>query len=223
MRSPCGARQPAREDTLWSVGRVIVLLLAVLALAGCGGSSPKASAPNAPPVPISNFKGLKIAPRPAPAIALHDASGKPYTLAAQRGSYTLVTFIYTKCPDVCPLITANLNATLRLIGARAHRVDVLAVSVDPKGDTPAAVRAYATRMHLVPQFHYLIGTSAQLRKVWNAWQVEAVSGNKAIVDHVAYTALVDPAGKERLIYDAQTHAADIVHDLHLLMQKPATS
>ena len=89
-------------------------------------------------------------------------TGTPVTLAGQRGRYVLVTFLYTHCPDVCPLIAANLNAALRTLGAGTKHVRVLAVSVDPKGDTAAAVRAYRTRMHLLPQFRYLIGTRAEL-------------------------------------------------------------
>ena len=63
-------------------------------------------------------------------IALHDADRRRVTLAQQRGRYVLVTFIYTHCPDVCPLITANLNAALRRLGPARSNVRVLAVSVN---------------------------------------------------------------------------------------------
>ncbi|HEU5361682.1 MAG TPA: SCO family protein, partial [Gaiellaceae bacterium] len=129
--------------------RPLIVVLAVLAtapLAGCGASvSGDSAGATQPP---SRFRGTELTPpRPAPPIALHDARGTPVTLAAQRGRYVLVTFIYTHCPDVCPLITQNLNAALRNLGAQQRgRVRVLAVSVDPKGDTAAAVRAYERRM-----------------------------------------------------------------------------
>ena len=130
----------------------------------------------------------------------------------------LVTFIYTQCPDVCPLITQNLNAALRAIGPSArNRVRVLAVSVDPKGDTPKAVRAYIREKHLFPQFRYLIGSRAELRRVWKAWHVLAVASKPDVVDHVAYTALIDTTGKERVLYDSSVHATQVVHDLRVLM------
>ena len=130
----------------------------------------------------------------------------------------LVTFIYTHCPDVCPLITQNLNAALRVIGPSARsRVRVLAVSVDPVGDTPKAVRAYAREKHLFPQFRYLIGSRAELRRVWKAWHVLAVEAKPDLVDHVAYTALIDTKGKERVLYDSSVHATQVVHDLRVLM------
>ena len=204
--------------------RAAPILLVVLALAACGGS--KSSAPPKPLTPKpapSRFRGIVVPTAKAPPIALHDASGHAYTLAGQHGHYTLVTFLYTHCPDVCPLIAANLNQALRLSHAATTHVSVLAVSVDPKRDTPAAVTAYAKRMHLVPQFHYLIGTPAQLHPVWSTYHVAAVSRAAGLVDHVAYTVLVDPQGRERLIYDAQVKTAMVVHDLRVLMHARSTT
>jgi protein SCO1/2 len=197
--------------------RGFAFLLVVTVLAGCGSSAATVTAP-AVTAPKKRFAGGELAPpRPAPPIALHDAHGHVVTLAAQRGRYVLVTFIYTHCPDVCPLITRNLNAAVRSLGPRRTRVRVLAVSVDPKGDTPAAVRAYARRLHLVPEFRYLIGSRAALQRVWSAWHVLAVASKPDLVDHVAYTALVDPSGKERLLYDSSVHASQVIHDLRVLM------
>jgi protein SCO1/2 len=194
----------------------VLAALAVTLVSGCGssGSSEPASATTA----ASRFRGTELTPpRAAPPIALHDAHDRPVTLAGQRGRYVLGTFIYTHCPDVCPLITQNLNAALRQLGPERSRVRVLAVSVDPKGDTPAAVRAYERRMHLVPQFRYLIGSRAELLRVWKAWHVLAVSTKPDLVDHVAYTALVDTTGKERVLYDSSVKARQVLHDLRVLL------
>jgi protein SCO1/2 len=197
------------------VARVLPLLLLAAVLAGCGASN----AAETTAAPKSRFAGGELTPPvAAPPIALHDVNGARVTLAAQRGRYVLVTFIYTHCPDVCPLITQNLNAALRVIGPKARRqVRVLAVSVDPAGDTPRAVRAYIRAKHLFPQFRYLIGTRAELRRVWKAWHVLAVETKPDLVDHVAYTALVDTKGKERVLYDSSVHATQVVHDLRVLM------
>lgn len=194
------------------------MLLAVLALvAGCGNPRPKLV--DAPPPTKATFAGGALTPpRPAPPLSLADASGRPFTLGSLRGHHVLVTFLYTHCPDVCPLIASNLNTVLRTIGPRS-KVEVLAVSVDPKGDSPRAVRAYARRMHLVPSFHYLIGSRAQLRRVWAAWNVVSVDRKPNLVDHIAYTALVDARGRERVLYDAQVNAQQVLHDLRLLTKQ----
>lgn len=201
------------------VTRLAGLLCAALVLAGCGTSSARVEAPSAP---ASKFAGSELTPpRRAPPIALHDAHGRAVSLAAQRGRYVLVTFLYTHCPDVCPLIAENLNAALRRLGADRSRVRVLAVSVDPKGDTAAAVRAYERRMHLLPQFRYLLGTPAALHTVWNAWHVATLHPSPGVVDHVTYTALVDPKGSERVLYGSSVRAAQVLHDLRVLMRTGA--
>jgi len=195
--------------------RALPVLLLTVVLVGCGSSN----AAQTTTAPKQGFAGGELTPpRTAPPIALHDANGDRVTLAAQGGRYVLVTFIYTHCPDVCPLITQNLNAALRVIGSNARRkVRVLAVSVDPKGDTPQAVRAYARAKHLFPQFQYLIGSRAELRHVWKAWHVLAVESKPDLVDHIAYTALIDTNGMERVLYDSSVHATQVVHDLRVLM------
>lgn len=199
--------------------RALPLIAVVVLAAGCGSST--ATVIKAPPQAKRTFSGGAVTPpRPAPGFSLQDAAGRRFTLSARRGRYVLVTFLYTHCPDVCPLIASNLNTVLRVLGPRSN-VEVLAVSVDPKGDTAATVRAYEKRMHLQPGFHFLIGTRAALRPVWAAWHVLAVDRRANLVDHVAYTALVDPQGKERLLYDAQVNAQQVLHDLRLLKKNRA--
>jgi protein SCO1 len=203
-----------------TVPLAVVLAVAAFFSTGCGSSSAtKIEGPTTTSESASGFAGAALQPpRPAQPIALHDADGHAVTLAAERGRYVLVTFLYTHCPDVCPLIAGNLNAALRTLGPARDRVSVLAVSVDPAGDTAAAVRAYRTRMHLLPQFRYLIGSRAELRRVWLAWHVLSVQRKPDLVDHVAYTALIDPAGKQRVLYGSGVKAWQVVHDVRRLMR-----
>jgi protein SCO1 len=184
---------------------------AVLALAGCGGrAQPQVEHPTAPPPRVG---GAIIASKPvAPAIALHDAGGRPVRLSDFHGKWVAVAFLYTHCPDVCPLIAQNLNAAL----ARAGDLRVVAVSVDPKGDTPGAVRAYARSHRLRPAFHYLIGSRRQLQPVWRSWHVATVPGPSDTVGHTSFEVLVDPEGRERVFYDAQVTTADVLQGLHRL-------
>jgi protein SCO1 len=193
----------------------VVASFFALVVAGCGGAS---EATPTPAVTPSTFAGSEVTPpKPLPDFTLQDQSGHRVSVAAQRGKLVLVTFLYTHCPDVCPLITQNLVAALRELGPTRNDVRVLAVSVDPKGDTPKSVRAFV-KAHRVPsQFHYLTGPRAELVKVWKAYDVGAVASNPGLVDHTAYTMLADRSGDGRVIYDSQVKAKDVVHDVRMLL------
>ena len=58
-------------------------------------------------------------------------SGDAVTLSALRGSVVAMAFLYTRCPDVCPLTAAQFRAAQQQLGADASRVRFVAVSVDP--------------------------------------------------------------------------------------------
>jgi cytochrome oxidase Cu insertion factor (SCO1/SenC/PrrC family) len=106
--------------------------------AGCGSHS----RPRGATTPGATFEGLAIQPpKPAPALALNYA-GQPVKLSTFRGKAVLVTFVYTHCPDVCPLIVANLAAAQRQLGSEARHLQVIAVTVDPEHDTRRAVQQF---------------------------------------------------------------------------------
>ena len=185
----------------------LLLTLAVLC-AGCGAAKKVV------------FTGQAIVPPiPAPSFALRNDRNQLERFAAKSDHYTVITFLYTHCPDVCPIIAGNLNRALQTATAKSARLQVVAISVDPKGDTAAAVRTYVAERQLLPTFHYLIGTWAQLSPVWKDFHIAAVPGIKGTVTHDAFEILVDPAGQERLIYGKDVQPGWIVHDLALLTKE----
>ena len=197
--------------TAMRLGIASLAAAALLVVAGCGAT--KKQAATAP-----TFRGATVVdPATAPDFALRDQAGRLTRMSAQRGRYTLVTFLYTHCPDVCPLLAAHLNTALRQLGPGTG---VLAVSVDPKRDTALAVHRFVATHGLVPAFRYLTGTAAQLKPVWAAYHVasDPQHGTTAVA-HSAYVLLVDPQGVERLVYDSNVKASDIVHDIDALKEK----
>ena len=178
----------------------------VVALSGCGGST------------HVTFVGKELPSLPSPAFTLHDDAGRPVILPAKPGHYVLVAFLYTHCLDVCPIIAGNVNRALKTATAKQAGLSVLAVSVDPKGDTAAAVRAYVKEHALVSSFHYLIGSRSQLAPVWKRFHIGAVAGKDETVTHQAYEFLIDPSGHERVLYGANVQPGWIVSDLKTLMK-----
>jgi protein SCO1 len=186
---------------------LLALTAAALLAAGASAAAPPA------------FNGGRIEnPSHLPGFALHDQSGRKVSLEGQRGKLVLLTFLYTHCKDVCPLTAQNLSAAVRLLGRKANDVRVLAVSVDPRGDTPKSVRHFIRSHRLAPEFHYLIGSKAQLEPIWRVYGVTPVKRGKGDLDHTLYTVLADGSGKARVLYDATATPTDVAHDLRLLLE-----
>jgi protein SCO1 len=137
--------------------------------------------------------------------------GRPYT----------VTFLYTSCPDVCPLIGQELGEALGRLGRASGKVAVVAVSVDPKGDTAEAARSWLRRHRLPSNFHYGIGSERELRPVWKAHFVAPQAPGSAESLHTASIWLVDARGRWRTKFSggAPVPPGDIAHDLRLLLRE----
>jgi protein SCO1/2 len=195
----------------------LLALGAALGVALTGGSGrPTLPGGTRQSAPGSGFFGtLALPARPAPAIDLHDDRGRRVTLAAYRGRAVLVTFLYTHCPDVCPLIASNLGVALEQLGARASRAQLIAISVDPSGDTPAAVARFLAAHRLAGRMQYLLGSPSQLARTWAAWSV----GSRRQIgqpDRVAHSALVygiTASGILKTLYPASFDPAQTVHDV----------
>jgi protein SCO1 len=158
--------------------------------------------------------------RPAPQIRLTDgASGTTFDTSSLLGKPYAVTFLYTSCPDVCPLIGDELQEALTQLGPLAAKVAVVAVSVDPHGDTPAAVRAWL-KVHDEPaNFHYLIGTEAELKPVWAGYYAAPQTPGDPQSSHSATIWLVDGHGDRRalILAGVPVSGGDLAYDFRALL------
>ena len=196
---------------------VLLAGAAALAISLSGGSSrPALPGGVRQGAPGSGFFGtLAVPARPAPAIDLRNSRGQRVTLAAYRGKAVFVTFLYTHCPDVCPLMASNLGVALNELGRRASSAQLIAISVDPSGDTPAAVGHFLAGHGLAGRMQYLIGSPAQLARTWAAWSVGSAR-EVGQPDRVAHSALVygiTASGLLKTLYPASFDPAQIVHDV----------
>jgi protein SCO1 len=202
---------------------LIVIALGALSFALLGGSS-KPALPGGvgQSTPGQGFFGTLALPvKPAPPLALRNYRGSPVTLSEYRGKAVLVTFLYTNCPDICPLIAANLRVALSELGATARRVQVIAVSVDPRGDTPAAVEKFLRAHEMLGRMQYLIGSHAQLARTWAAWNVGSKRdvGQPQLVAHSALVYGIGASGKLRTVYPSSFEPHQIAHDVPLLAER----
>ena len=152
--------------------------------------SPAADRPSPLQAQITWRKGAK----PAPGLTLRDQSGASIALRSLRGHVVLLTFLDSQCKRECPIEGRVIRDVLRRVeGTRAVAV---VVSVDPWADTPTSARSFAARSGWSGDWHWLLGTRADLRPVWRAYDI-GVKQTPGDVLHSAALYVIDQRGDLR--------------------------
>jgi protein SCO1 len=193
----------ATRRTRFLVG-LAICVSASFVLASCGGG-----APAAPP----SSQGV-VVNRPVPDIPLLTSTGTSTSLAAYRGKYIVLANFLSLCQDECPLITGafiTLQHEVRAAGL-GKKVVFMEITVDPKRDTPARLRAYSKEFGA--DWPLLTGTPANLRALWKFFGVSVQIVPEAQppkldwytgkpltydVDHTDGYILIDRQGHERFV------------------------
>jgi protein SCO1/2 len=137
----------------------------------------------------------------APPIDLTDQYGKRIDLAKLKGKPVLVAFLYTHCTDLCPIVAGKIHTAYAQI-PQAKRPVFLAVSVDPAHDSPGSAAYFDKRHRTTGEIDWLLGSRAELEKVWKAWGVkpEHNADDPEEIEHSAEIFAVDPQGQIRALY-----------------------
>jgi protein SCO1 len=163
--------------------------------------------------------GRRVVNIPVPDFKLRDQDGKTFHFASARGEVVLITFIFTTCPDVCPLLTANFAAIQRDLD-RQNIADyrLLSITTDPERDTPPVLKAYATRFNAqTERWSFLTGTRQDLAKIWKAFGVSVVKNQSGQIQHTTFTTVVDRQGNRRVdYYGDKWRDADVLADVQRL-------
>ena len=139
---------------------------------------------------------------PAPAVALTDQNGQPFTLAAQRGKVCVITFIYASCADTCPLLTAKMVGMQRKLGKDfGARVHFVSVTVEPERDTAEVLRKYGEGQGAnFAGWSFLTGSPAEIQDVTRHYGIFVKKQERGDVDHTFLTSIIDQSGTLRVQY-----------------------
>lgn len=147
--------------------RTVVLAAALLSLGSPGGARPGEPAEPGP--------ALAQADRDARARAyftdtvLVDQDGRPRRFYEDvlRGNTVVISLLFTRCVDACPLIAHKLNAVARLLGdAYPRDVRFVTVSVDPENDGPAEMKKFLEKHRApLPGWSFLGGRKDEVHAV----------------------------------------------------------
>ena len=180
------------------------------------------------PIPSKKGEiGRRVVDKPVKNFILTDQAGKKFQLTDARGKIVAITFVYTKCPDVCPLFTAKFASIQRSLEPKGQeerkRTDylLLTITTDPEYDTPKQLKAYAE--HFKPYFsnwHFLTGTQDTLARVWKDFGVNVRKSGDGHVQHTALTSILDRKGVRRVdFYGDKWHEKQLLQDILSLAER----
>jgi protein SCO1/2 len=202
------ARRMGRMDqrTISRISVVAAIVVVVLVVAVYGIIRNAAGAPSIAPS-IACGAGTactELGGTPAPGFTLTDQNGATVSLQALRGKPIALAFMYTHCPDVCPLTAEKMKLAAQQLGGQADSVAWVAISVDPANDTPDSAKQFAATHGLSGRLHFLMGSHEQLQPVWRSYFL--VSGEGApqgkVVDHTGAVYVIDKQGREQVYLDS---------------------
>ena len=215
--------------TRFPLGLVLSLLL-VSAMA-CSGSD--------------SFKGTVLEPADAaPSFQLEDQFGDSVALADMAGSVVVLTFLYTYCPDICPIVTETLRSTFTLLGDDTDQVEFVAISVDPQRDSVERAYQYSLEKGMEDRWRFLVGSEEELSPIWRDYWLDPVidvpeddhdsdgdgdhdgnanatgdSTTPYLVGHTAPVYLIDRDGFRRIVFtQLSLDPQSLVHDIRLLIK-----
>lgn len=148
--------------------------------------------------------GLRPEDRPAFGgdFTLTDQDGRAFRLRDVRGRPAVMFFGYTSCPDMCPATMSRIAGALDRAGASGKDVATLFVSVDPKRDTPAVLKAYVKSFDT--PLVGLTGTDDQISRVAGAYhasyEIVPTGTTNYLVNHTSAIFLIDRSGRLRRVF-----------------------
>ena len=188
---------------------------------------------------LEPFQGTEItSPGVAQPFELENQFGRRVGLSDYRGQVVVLTFLYTNCPDVCPLTTSLLRDTYDLLGEDSEEVALMAVSVDPERDSVETAYRISERWEMLDKWDFLVGDRDTLSEIWGAYYldpaVSAQDGGHAergaagdlkgdvstsyLVVHSAPVYLIDREGMTRSLFTLPFEPEALAHDVRLLLK-----
>ncbi|WP_341316733.1 SCO family protein [Paraburkholderia sp. IMGN_8] len=147
-----------------------------------------------------------------PAVTLVRDDGKAVSLVDELndGRPVILTFIYTTCTTICPMVSQTFEELQGKLGADRDKVHLVSISIDPEQDTPARLRAYAARFDAGPEWQHYTGTveaSIAAQRAFNVYR-----GDK--MNHTAVAFFRAAPGKPWLRIDGLATPAELLSAYH---------
>ncbi len=109
-------------------------------------------------------------PPDAPDFNLTNQHGELVSITDFDGKVVVVAFIYTTCPDICLIISSNLDYVDKNLGGYSEEVEIISITIDPARDTISHLSEW-TEARGYSWNHLTSDVSSEMEQVWDDWKV----------------------------------------------------
>lgn len=182
------------------------LVAVTLAVSASGCDSARAGSESSAPVTGLTIERPDVS-LPLPAFAVTDQRGQAYTSEGMRGHVTVVDFIFTSCPSICPSLTAKMAT---LLPRTADGVRLLSISVDPENDTPEKLTAFQGKHgQASPRWSFVTGDPSIVEKtVIQGFKIRVSRDKAGTLAHGEHFVVVDKELRIRGYFEATPSGLD---------------
>ena len=207
-----------------SVSPLLVLTLVLLVGSGLFAYLYVNPAPETPK-PVQTQSATQLPElRPLAPFSLVDQLGETYDNNRLLGQWTLLSFGYTHCPDICPTTLAEMARMKQSLDSLGMQTpyEIGFVSVDPERDTPERLAEYVA--YFDPEFFGVTGSpealTALTRPLGIMYRKVITEGSAMdyVMDHSASLILIDPEGRYRALFSPPHDPAIMAQDILALSQ-----
>jgi cytochrome oxidase Cu insertion factor (SCO1/SenC/PrrC family)/thiol-disulfide isomerase/thioredoxin len=198
-----------RPVALLPTALLVVVVVALLLNQGNGGSTATgrtlATNPHIDP-------GTVLGTRLAPNFTLTDQGGQRVSLSQYRGKAVILAFVDAECQTICPLTTQAMLDAKQDLGSAGSQVQLLGVNANWKSTQIDDVLNYTELHGLVGRWQFATGSAAALEHVWKSYGVDEkalVTKADNEIDHVAALYVIDPQGRERVVFTTYPSYASV--------------
>lgn len=160
--------------------------------------------------------------------SLNDHSDRLIDSGNHGSNVAILTFMFTECTDVCPILTHNIKKALNEIPQK-NEIPIIIVSVDPENDSIQNMKQFVSKWDLTSNWSFITGSSGELDRIWGSYFINpqksgkhtegGIKGiNSALVEsqtviHSSPVYILDKEGTARVVHTNPINPTSLAHDI----------
>ena len=198
---------------------IAVAIFSIISLVGCSTNDAN-----------NGLLGTKLSNHQGHEYVLSDHLGQ--SISSRTDNTTVLTFMFTNCTDVCPIVTSKIKKALKNV-EEPSKIDVHIISVDPDRDSRNSRISYINKWELPDNCVYLSGEESDLKLIWDAYFVNPQKGEtdknqqsiKSLfqeryqVIHTSPVYIIDSSGTPRVIHTNPISPEALARDINTVYRR----